>query len=95
MAFRHIYMNFSQLKESFEQLKDFTSQSTKRLCMLAEIFEDLKDAEEKYANRLGLISQKIKDEVSVENESITLQGALISLERFIFQQSSLHRQLSQ
>lgn len=88
-------MSFVDLKENFERVKVFISEATKRLSILNTIFKDLKDSEERYSKSLALISQRIREDLLVDSESITLQSAYVSLERYIYNEAKLHHSLSQ
>lgn len=88
-------MSFLDLKENFDRVKGFISEATKRLSILNTIFKDLKDAEERYSKNLALISQRIREDLLVESESISLQTAYVSLERYLYNQAMLHHSLSQ
>ena len=76
-------MSFVELRESFDNVKDYIAQATRKLSVLSTVFEELRDAEENYANSLTLISRRINEDLVGSNEITPLIQAFSSLEEYL------------
>jgi predicted RNase H-like nuclease (RuvC/YqgF family) len=83
-------MSFVELRESFDNVKDYIAQATRKLSVLSTVFEELRDAEENYANSLTLISRRINEDLVGSNEITPLTQAFSSLEEYLSGEAKLH-----
>ena len=87
-------MSFVELRESFDNVKDYITQATKKLSVLSTVFEELRDAEENYANSLTLVSRRINEDLVGANEITPLIQSFASLEEYLLSEAKLHNGLA-
>jgi len=83
-------MSFVELRESFDNVKDYIAQATRKLSVLSTVFEELREAEENYANSLTLITRRINEDLVGSNEITPLTQAFSSLEEYLLSEAKLH-----
>ena len=83
-------MSFVELRESYDNVKDYIAQATRKVSVLSTVFEELRDAEENYANNLTLISRRINEDLVGINEITPLIQSFASLEEYLSSEAKLH-----